>query len=648
MKLRATISTPINSSVPCNSGTATVNTSGVLIDILQNGASKGSALLNVFAIAPTTILDNHGNSVTFSASTTDNIITFDIGLLNVFDYVDLEFNITGLYNTYNNTFRIYGYDLGNDISNGITANYDFELVLLTNNQPYASIIAYRQPFSNKIHYYKSNSSVYTTFELYDTSMNLISTNANGTFIEGDIQIASTITNASGTCIQNSFITLNEVTWIPTFQFNNNCTVNCNTSCVLVGSTNNVDITVDYTNVDTVYVNDVEVYPFTDVSYESTIVASDGTLVQHEVIMDYIYYGYYGATLVKVKSFPNYIVPSIGSFTIQVCFNILGYEAGMITSGSLNTDSYYYINKIAPGGNFAAISADPGTCPATLGSVFQYKSGTPMFGSNGVIEALVTGNPTADKYYKVKEIHANADFGNICTDPDIYNRDTVFYSDGTAPLSWGTSASPLYAPDYVGTILIETLPVFTCCKSIQIDGCQNVEINRLSCGKFEITNNGLLDTTVETYIYTDGSWILLDTDTIESLDSTEIDLINDGIYRFDIEYDGVTTSQLYFVSCTIEECYTKYLDSLICCNTESNCSPCEDDDCSQKEYYNFNAFSMLIDNYVGLVTSVTGVTNVFTPSTIIDNALLNNLHTISDIMNRAFAYCLDCETPCNNC
>jgi len=643
MKFRISIVTPVIPGNPCNHGVTSVITNAVNVEILQNGAYIANGTLSALMFTGG-VIDQNGNILNITGIVVNNIITIDIPFSNVWDYADIQIKLTpngtGVsYFPYNQTFRIFGYDLGNDTS--VSHNPNFNIVLVENNLPFSNIISYREPFTDKVRYYFASSSSYTDLKLYDDITGvLLSTNTTGVINSSDdIALDYLVTNGANSCYKNNPDILKKQSWLPDFNIINNTSGNC----VNPSSNNNVEVHIDYTKLDLVYVDDNAQYPFIDFSVKSIIVDSANTLIQDEVQM-----GYTDAIpLPDIFIFSNYIIPTLGTYAIQVHFNIFGYEPGLIDSGNLDNNHDYLIQiEGGSNSNIPLLSSMPNS--GLQGVVFTYDTGlTPIFDGAKLYEVLVTGNIPANKYYKIKDYNIGADLSNLFPQAYSIKFDNVFYAHSlVTPVSWGSLTGTLLScPNYSGLALIETAPIITTCKTLVVDTCNTINVTQTNCNKIEVTNNGLLNGNIDVYVLTSGNWVQINTMPIISNETLSIDLSTDGVYRIDTTYNNITTSHLYIVDCNIQSCYAKYIDKLICCNTQTNCDSCLDDNCSPKEYYNFNAFSSLINTYLTLVSLTVDISHIYTPQDIIKSALLNTLTDIDTILNRAMAYCNECSTPC---
>ena len=94
-----------------------------------------------------------------------------------------------------------------------------------------------------------------------------------------------------------------------------------------------------------------------------------------------------------------------------------------------------------------------------------------------------------------------------------------------------------------------------------------------------------------------------------------------------------------------ECFKMYIDKLICDKATSNCSPCLDENCNEKDYYNFNAFMSLYHVYFSGINEIYKIEGVID---FINDSNIKKLYHLDKIADIAKNYCKPCNTPCNDC
>lgn len=120
----------------------------------------------------------------------DNGLRLDIPLANVWDKTTVEIVASNnLFYTFNSSFEVYGYDLGNDPIGGITTNPDMDIIMMydwsneasQSGNAYSKFVAYRKPFSNKIYFYNltSQPAIWTYLNALDSDSVILTGFPNG-------------------------------------------------------------------------------------------------------------------------------------------------------------------------------------------------------------------------------------------------------------------------------------------------------------------------------------------------------------------------------------------------------------------------------------------------------------------------------------
>ena len=657
MKLRFTVHTPTTPSAPCNGALSVTTYTNTLLTInngLLGNVISSVALSTFGAIPPFIMVDNNGNNLACTGTLVGNVVMLHIPLVNIWDNVTFTLTLvdnTGVLNTYSKTFTIFGYDLGNDIPSGITTNQDFDIVLINvaQNLPYSGVIAYRKPFTTKVYYYSNNSSPYTSLGLYDGSNNLLSDMSFGTLCESsDIELYYITQTGLGICSQTVYVDVPLIQWTPTFTITTDCVNNCSPECITTLASNTATIAVDYTTLGLVNINDVTTYPYLSQGFSFYLYDSTGTLVTSEHFVNNIKYGTTASAYTWTTG--TFAIPTVGDFVIKGCIEVLGYEPQGIfaTNPTLVNGEYYGIKNIELTASFAACSTPVN--PGTVDTMFASNGSSPASWSilGKLIPGIVTGNPIAGKYYKLAEYTNSADFTNlITTDTGSVAVKQIFYSDGTAPNSWGAGLINAYAPLNYGAALVETLPIITCCQVITGTGCLPYELVQSACNDYILSNRSLCTISYEIYIFDDTNYTSILTGTVASLTDDNITFASDGIYRIDItDCFGNVESFIEIITCAIEACKLMHLQNTICSNPEGNCGKCSN--CGTKDYYNFNAFSVIMQNYFMLVNAQLNFVYPYSITDITSSTMIANLSTINDLLTKALEYCEVCNEPCTNC
>lgn len=265
-------------------------------------------------VVPTTVdITSYVNGVASTTNTTPaNVYTLAIPTLNVWDevVVHIKIELTD-YNTFENTFTFYGYDVGaylNGLYNSILGGFDITLIKTDYrtvneadpthvdyipyilNLAYSSFIAIRRPFTKEIQYYKTNSANSTvTYELSDDTV--ITSGFNGLYCSSeDIllkQRTKTYTTVnSGCCGQADYILLSEcesslinvkkVEWLAqtvTSVYSNAC----DNDAVNTLTTNYTQQQINFANVTCVNIDDDLKAPFNELYLRQTLYAIGSTI-----------------------------------------------------------------------------------------------------------------------------------------------------------------------------------------------------------------------------------------------------------------------------------------------------------------------------------------------------------------------------------
>lgn len=189
---------------------------------------------------------------------------------------------------FENTFKVYGYDLGN---NGTTSNPDFEINLIDysnvlNTFVYASLIAYRNPNNYEIHYYNSNNSIGNKSYRGVITEQVFSANLQGFYItDKSISIYQDIFYyVNGILVSNDTSTdINVLQSIkyPTSDLYISSDSNCNDDCYSIEANNLASMYFDFSQIDTYYVDDILNYLFTTLFIRYELIDYAGVLIKYE-------------------------------------------------------------------------------------------------------------------------------------------------------------------------------------------------------------------------------------------------------------------------------------------------------------------------------------------------------------------------------
>lgn len=168
---------------------------------------------------------------------------------------------------YENTFKIYGYDLGN---NGTTSNPDFEINLVdysvvSSSFVYASLIAYRNPNNYEIYYYDSNNSYGTKYyRIVENNITLFTDSLEGFYVnKNNVQVYQDIFFYQNNVLVNSMTSI-DVNIQPSILYPNSdlyisSNLDCYNECYSLDSQLKAAMYFDFNNINTYYVDDVLEY-----------------------------------------------------------------------------------------------------------------------------------------------------------------------------------------------------------------------------------------------------------------------------------------------------------------------------------------------------------------------------------------------------
>lgn len=629
--------TPNTPAAPCNDTLVLADYSKLTLVVYNNGNTVYTHFLGSLVPGTFYVISSFGNQLLANISkTAGGVITISIPI-SVGDNVELDISLsfsTAIYNSYRTVFTLYHYDLGNDVAGGITLNPNMDIVVIsnTNNYPYSGVIAYRKPFTNKIHFYKNNSSLFNAITLYDEGDDIISNIAFGTLCSDDDKEFYYITSlGSEICTQSVNTVVSNVQWIPTYEVTSNCITNCNAGCISPLATNTVTVNIDYSTLDTVYVDDAQSYPYVAQGITANVIDSNGIVIFTENFVNNIAYGL--TTLTYTYTSSTFSIPTKGDYVIQGCIQVLGYEPQGIYSGTPTLNTIYKQLSVLLLADFTASNGD-----ALVGTVFTANGVAPTsWSTNGkLIDVLTSGIPTINNYYKLLDSDGTTDFSNILTtDAAAIIDNMIFYSTGVAPISWGVAAC-----------VVETFPIVNCCTNVALIGCNVYEITQSDCSTVNIVNNSFSAIDYSLSLLSSTGWTVITSDTVDALTTLPIEIATDGVYDIMITYGGVEEHFIKIVACSIETCKLEYLDKLMCCNAGKNCDPC--DECSTQDNYDFNAFSILMQTFFMLVNIETNVNYSYSTVQIGTAKVMANLYNIDNVITQAKKYCTTCDEPCSNC
>lgn len=231
----------------------------------------------------------------------DNILVLDTrdlpeNLPHVWSSTSLQLVVEKDGNTYNNTFEIFGYDLGNNAALDINYNPDFNVVMTS--AAFSSVIAYRKPLTDEILYYDGNSSPGSK-TLYEFGTNKELGGRNGVIFNGariSVYQETIIREITGTdncgyptyeiidqCTQSRALTIDyNKKWFPDFTLNYRGTPLTPDDCTTTETDSTVYLFVDYEKLDKYWVNDQEEYLYNANQIAFQLFNSSGFIIDSQL------------------------------------------------------------------------------------------------------------------------------------------------------------------------------------------------------------------------------------------------------------------------------------------------------------------------------------------------------------------------------
>lgn len=333
-----------------------------------------------------TVIEKDG-STTVIPTSTSNTQSVDVVLENSWDKATVIVNIAKTdYNTYSNSFEVYGYDLGNYANDSFNNVAYFDIILIKTdyrttdqknpvhpdyipyilNLAYSSFISYRKPFTKELHAYTTNSS--NGVVKYFNSNNELIIGAKNGFIccDGEYalyQVTQTYGSRSCCCggsvlldeCISSVLTITNWIYLPTYLSTNTCN-SCDSVCTNTISENYTNLTVDFSEVTCLYVDTVLISPIQHYQVNWTLygidteISPDGNfygvpLTTHSIdLEDHVDFtcpitvdNGYGSGSYFNYNFPVFVTPDIGDYKVHTTYSVMSYEQlPVITCSEVNT------------------------------------------------------------------------------------------------------------------------------------------------------------------------------------------------------------------------------------------------------------------------------------------------------------------------
>lgn len=637
--------------------------SAAFINLVVGGVTLFDAYIDTLSTTvPVTgyCFDDNGESITYSILRVVDVVgnrtilRVDLGLINSWDSANVALTVTDgsviHYHTYYNVFTVYGYDLGNEGLSAQNPMFDIWMIIDGGTYLYPShFIAYRRPFTDQINVYHATSYMSGDVSYYEDTTFIVEDINTIICHREDINIVQHYGNCTST------ITVEQFHFLPRFVIQHSCT-DCTTDCVSLLETPTITLHMTYyMYITSRYENDIRRYWHDNQSSTITVYDQNGDIVQTDTIIQYMP-DIYVSTGLPVDQAVTYTPPNVGNITIRGCVDISGvYERIYEDNGQIVADDYYMILNDATltGADFSNLSVSAN--PNTENTVLKADNAiVPTdWGTNGqLINIIVEGDLTVGTYYQILFLGSGADFDNLTGHVSVVGDIFCVVTGIVAPTSWGLVAPDAWSPEFVGGAVVEVEPVLVCCTDTILEGCYPFEVINTACDAIRITNYDPSETVVYTiYILDESGWTSTGiTDTLTIYPTTgyyeEIEDLEDGVYKIEIVTGGSTYNQILFITCDVEECLLGFINKLICCNPDTNCDDCEGDDCKKKDYYDFNAFSLLERTLFGLLNYYEEYGYVYDNTDII--AQISRLRDIDTLLTKARNYCMECDEPCTDC
>lgn len=345
MKLAFKIVSPSNTGAPdyniCGQAAPALSHSGLSLKMEFKGTTiydEPDVSMGTLPALPITVSGRTISAITYHP-TNGFVLTIDSELtIGLEDDFKITLSKTG-YQSYSNTFKLFDYDF----------NTNIYLINNTNNldingyqtRAFSKFYAYRKPFTDQIFYYNvvgtQGNIVYSNvtdtlnpIALF-TGQNGIVCASTGIDIKQTITVSDVYGALQNTC--ESTNTIAYINWLPIVNVSVDCSPACNDTCVSNIGTGTYTTTVDVSNLGSILVDNVDVYPYHNTLFNfilHKVYDYQGILLEQSYTL--IQLGAAGTDCVGspiVKDLPT--LPLLGDVVIQTCFVVL-------TEGTLDGDS----------------------------------------------------------------------------------------------------------------------------------------------------------------------------------------------------------------------------------------------------------------------------------------------------------------------
>lgn len=356
MRLRFQILSPTNTGTPdyiiCGQVSSNVVLTGTGLEVgIDSTPIISTTNLGTYTFPVGTITTTNGYVISNIQRVNTYFIEMDIAMT-MAQVVDMSITATRAgYLSYNNVFKLFGYDLGNNPNalNGqaqpitYNPNMDIYLIAEANNvvngiqtKAFSAFTEYRKPFTDDIYIYSLSSTQGKIKYIDNTNATILSV-GNGYFtrkatvdIQQNVELWDYVNNVYtliSSC-NSAFIHEPSKTFIPSYEVTHKCKDMCgvNSCSVSTESTNIASVFIDYANVSTFYINDTLSYSYADQIIEYNLIDFTGNVIQEQ---DYSFTFTDPTTYVydfSLYNFDNFRIPEKGDFILQVKIGSAGiYE-----------------------------------------------------------------------------------------------------------------------------------------------------------------------------------------------------------------------------------------------------------------------------------------------------------------------------------
>lgn len=333
MRVAFKIVSPSNTGNPdyniCGQGTPALSHVGLALKVEFKGVTiydEPDISLGTLPSLPITIGGRTISAVTYHP-TNGFVYTIDsLPTIGIEDDFKITLSKTG-YQSFSNTFKLFDYDF----------NTNIYLVNNTNNldtyglqtKAFSKFYAYRKPFTDEVYYYNvvgtqgtiqyiNNTDTLNPILLFTGQNGIVCAN-KGIEIVQTIKVEDRYNATTNTCSTTQ--TILYINWLPIINVSVDCSPACNDTCVSTIGTGTYTTVVDVTNLGSIPVDGIQVYPYHNTLYNfisQKIYDYQGILIEEASNLIQLGdpdTGCYGSP--QILNLP--ILPLLGDVIIETCF-----------------------------------------------------------------------------------------------------------------------------------------------------------------------------------------------------------------------------------------------------------------------------------------------------------------------------------------